>query len=472
MNLVIDTVMGCLPIPSVSRAGSLSAAAEEDYDGEDRISELPYEILCDIVSRLPVKDAARTRCVSSRWHHVWHSAPLVLYDEHLVPARDREAGERISEKHFAAIGSVLAQHPGPFRVVHLSCCCFESYLNELYIWSGLLAARDVHGLVLVNQPIPMDMILPPEVFGCAALRRLYLGFWALPEIAGLPDGGAVFPHLRELGLLMTGMTGKDLEHMLASSPLLEKLLLVCSRGMPQLVRLRGQSLRCVLFCKYAALEIAVMDAPLLERLILHKAWVRGCEVLRISMASAPRLQVLGYLDAGEHGLKIGSTVIKVDTKESPDASVPSVKILAVKVNLGAFSEVNTLYSFLRCFPHIETRHLQSHIKNLVLHEFLGDRYETSFLKNFCGTAKAMQKLTLVVSDEKLASLDVMKTFLRVIASHTANLSHTETGQCCMVLLVEPAAQQDWDCHKSSDLLVNDPFLPQQVNDIQFSNEGE
>jgi hypothetical protein len=38
--------------------------------------------------------------------------------------------------------------------------------------------------------------------------------------------------------------------------------------------------------------------------------------------------------------------------------VPGVKILALRVNLGVPKEVNMLASFLRCFPNVETLHIQ------------------------------------------------------------------------------------------------------------------
>lgn len=97
-------------------------------------------------------------------------------------------------------------------------------------------------------------------------------------------------------------------------------------------------------------------------------------------------------------LQIWKRVIKADTNVSPRSMVPSVKILALKVNLGVFKEIQMLVNFIRCFPNIETLHVesarageptgnnyielfkeldpiecvQSHIKMMVLHEIYGD----------------------------------------------------------------------------------------------------
>ncbi|OEL19687.1 hypothetical protein BAE44_0019293 [Dichanthelium oligosanthes] len=50
MDAVRQCVLGCLPFPAVTKVGTLSAV--DDYDGEDRISTLPDDLLRDVVSRL------------------------------------------------------------------------------------------------------------------------------------------------------------------------------------------------------------------------------------------------------------------------------------------------------------------------------------------------------------------------------------------------------------------------------------
>jgi hypothetical protein len=57
----------------------------------------------------------------------------------------------------------------------------------------------------------------------------------------------------------------------------------------------------------------VVDAPLLERLILLEAppgSERG-QLVKVKIFNAPKMRVLGYLDPRIHQLQIGDIVIKV-----------------------------------------------------------------------------------------------------------------------------------------------------------------
>ncbi|CAM0902799.1 unnamed protein product [Alopecurus aequalis] len=388
---VEEIMLSCLPGSPVSADASLFAAISGDGGGEDRISALPDSLLCNVVSRLPVQDGARTGALSHRWRGIWRATPLVLVDAHLFP----DGGPVDWLAPTGAVSRILASHPGPFRCVLLANHQIDySNKDALADWLRLLADKGVENLTLVNRPFTFNvpLQLPLSLLYCgASLRRLYLGVWIFPFTTGLPryPDVSVFPHLQELGICHGLMEERDLQYVLACSPKLEIL---------------------------AAL-----------------AFVGG-------RGYAPELFVLGYLDTAKHVLEIGNTIIKAGVTEvSPNTVVPTVKVLALKARFRVAEEVRTLLSFLRCSPEVETLYImasdndiehyddpgevkprdklnstfwqgfvpikcvQSRVKKVVFDQFSGGTNQFGFLKMVLRKAVLLQKVIVL-----LAGLDSVK----------------------------------------------------------------
>ncbi|XP_051217801.1 FBD-associated F-box protein At5g60610-like [Lolium perenne] len=412
-------------LPAYTTAPLSHAAATASWvpDGADRIGHLPDPILRDVISRLPVKDAARTAVLASRWRSLWRSAPLVLDDIHLLTgiATGPAGRPRIGDETPGladAVSRVLATHPGPFRSVHLTCSAMEAHRGEVARWLDALAAKAVQELAFINRPWPLDIRLPATLFRCASLTRLHLGVWKFPDTAAVPRSAA-FPNLRELGLFFINMDERDLAFLLDRCPVLETLTMILQIGVS--LRLVSRTVRCLQLCMTKVDDVAVVDAPRLDRFLLFMSGMS--KTSRIKIGRAPNLRVLGYLEPREHVLEIGNTVISAGTKESPSTVVPSVKILGLEVKFAVRNEVKKVPSFLRCFPNLETLHVKSatadeatgkaslklwkeggpitcvlrHMKKLVFHEFQGLINEIVFLKFIAENARFLEKMVIVVA---------------------------------------------------------------------------
>uniref|UniRef100_A0ACD5ZXE9 Uncharacterized protein n=1 Tax=Avena sativa TaxID=4498 RepID=A0ACD5ZXE9_AVESA len=423
---VISYAHYALPDPPASVDARLFALLP--HDGIDRLSSLPDMLLGNIVSRIPVKEAARTAALSRRWHGVWRSAPLVLVDSHVLPAGTavvRAEARRIT----SAVSRVFAEHPGPFRCVHLTSSYMEGSEDLLTRWLHLLADKGIQELVLVNRPWPLSLTLPATFLGMTTLTRLYLGLWKFPNTANVPRA-TCFPNLRELGLCSVHMANKDLDFILDRSPVLETL---CVQGNLFKLRLRlvSQSLRCVQFIGSFFEEIAVVHAPCLERLIHSGGWTSNGVCTKVKIGHAPKLHLFGYFDAGNNVLEIGDTVIKAETKVCPSTIVTSVRILALEFRCGVSNDVKMIPTILRCFPNVETLHIMSRetgktsgklkvnpkfwnecgtidgirscIKMLVFNDYRGDRSELAFLKFFLGSALVLERVAIAFADLTFAS---------------------------------------------------------------------
>ncbi|CAL4962812.1 unnamed protein product [Urochloa decumbens] len=482
IDLIYDLLRTFLPRPPVSAAASLSADSSFPGGGSgDRLSALPDAILRNIVSRLPVKDAARTAVLSSRWRPLWRSAPLALVDAHLVQsAGGGDSAPRAgSGSVAAAVSRVLEAHRGPFRCVHLTRTSMGAHRAELALWLDLLAAKGVEEFVFVNRPWPLDFPLPATIFSLATVKRLYLGAWRFPNTSALPRGTA-FPHLLELGLSCVAMEDRDYDFILARSPVLETLLIYTSQRHVNL-RIISCRLRCVQLCMSIVHDVSVVDGPCLQRLLLWEASEpsprAGSKKIctRIKFGHAPKLRSVGYLVPGVHVLEVGNTIIKVDTKASPRTILPSVRILALKVHFEVRTEAKMIPSFLKCFPNIETLHIkpagklnqkfwqeasgiecvQSHIRDMVFHEYSGKHNQLAFLKFILENAQMLREMVIVFVQGILSSGD------NAAAKLMKDLSSVkEASENYRVVISESSISRggtSWNCQVASNLDVADPF---------------
>lgn len=320
MSLTNHFLNSCVPYSSpVYPEAFLSAdfSSSGGGDDEDRISALDDDFLVNIISRLPAKDAARTAALSKRWRPLWRSIPLVLVDAHLLPGNgDYDYGcpspEAQSSIVAAAVTRVLQAHPGPFRKVAIYCVAMDKHRAELECWMIPLAFNNVEELILVNRPWPFDVPLPPAIFSLLpSVRRLHLGIWRFPDTAAL-QRGAAFPNVVELGLGYVAMEDEDLAFILARSPALESLVIYASQKEVNL-RITSKSLLCVQLCLSLFHDLAVVDAPRLERLFLWEAMRRANLIggTKIKFGDSPNLRIVGFLVPGVDVLEVGETVIKV-----------------------------------------------------------------------------------------------------------------------------------------------------------------
>ncbi|VAH68561.1 unnamed protein product [Triticum turgidum subsp. durum] len=353
-------------------------------------------------------------------------------------------------------------------------------------WLDVLVAKGVQELVFVNRPWPIDLRLPAAVFSCASLTRLYLGVWRLSDTTAVPRGVS-FPNLRELGLCWNVMEDRDLAFMLERSPVLEFLVIMASQTGVR-VRLVSHSLRCVPLGHTFLENIDVLEAPLLERLFQWQTVAgAGSRVManrsfRIKIGRAPNLRVLGYLKPGEQEL-----VVVAGSKEK---IVPSVKILAIEVQFGVRNVLKKVPGFLRCFPNVETLHVQSpriheestgkvnlkfwqeggpikcvlqSMKKLFFYEFRGLRSELTFLKFIAERGRVLEGMVVVLASECFSSGDV-NAKLKPLAN-----AKWSSRACKLELFRSPLTNVSGPLHNhelAADFGFADPF------DLKYYSKAE
>ncbi|CAL5077809.1 unnamed protein product [Urochloa decumbens] len=392
----------------------------------DRISGLPDGVLGDIVSLLPTKDGARTQLLSSRWRHLWRSAPLNL--ELHISWRRVPAG---------AISHVLAAHPGPsrrFSIDYSSLLKFSYYNPDAAASTldGWLRSPAINGLqeleILFDhsllrwaiKPLP----LPPSVLRLSSTLTIAIfGACVLPDCANNNNGKVLqWPFLKKLTLFSVTVSESSLHALLAGCSAIDSLLLQENNGFSQL-RIMSPSLRSIGVSSLPGLDddntddddtvleqLVVEDAPCLERLLFSDGLG-----MSISVISAPRLNVLGELQDDRHMLQFGTSALQVQgsTVASLTAVVQSVRVLALPRMKPCLDAVINL---MKCFPHLEKLHIeithvgeenepydkyQDHantldirLRNIVLAYFYDRKSHIEFAKFLILNARVLESMTL------------------------------------------------------------------------------
>ncbi|XBI98254.1 hypothetical protein VPH35_018508 [Triticum aestivum] len=316
MDLLMDRILRCLPAPpepitTTTGALPLPAAFECAANSSGRrvnISALAEDIQRQIVSKLPMKEAGRTTVLSSSWRYIWRTTPLDLDANILIPRGDD--GSDDPDAVVSRVSQVIGSHEGPFRSVHLNSKAIRHRTSKLKEWFKALARKGVQDLAFVNRLSLLFISLPEEILECTSLVRLYVAVCNFPYTGLRPAADVRFPELLELGLCSVGLCEVDLDRLLAGSPKLEKLAFVCGRVALTRIDLINPKLRCVLFWHAVpSHQLAVVDTPRLERIILWEDDAYSKTPAKIKIGSAPLLRAIGYLNPTLHVLQIGDELI-------------------------------------------------------------------------------------------------------------------------------------------------------------------
>ncbi|WJX86244.1 hypothetical protein P8452_68582 [Trifolium repens] len=100
---------------------------------QDRISNLPDEVLSHILSFLPTKTTVQTSILSSRWHHIWkHSSVLYFTEFTKEYHRDRDKGSELFKSFDVMVNSVLNLLHNPRRIRKMTLVCYHALLVDKF----------------------------------------------------------------------------------------------------------------------------------------------------------------------------------------------------------------------------------------------------------------------------------------------------------------------------------------------------
>ncbi|XP_050224292.1 F-box/FBD/LRR-repeat protein At1g13570-like [Mercurialis annua] len=191
----------------------------------DRISNLPSDIIDNILTCLPIKEAVKTSVLSKKWRFKWRYLSKLVFDNTFYQIPGHLFPEKRS-KPFFDMYKVLLLHRGPIFHFSLWIHKLEIYpeINQLMLY---LSEKDVREIMLRGYYFD---IVPSFLFSCVTLRSLTLHsckFKVPPAFQG-------FVKLVSLSFERVDFKTDLFETFISKCPLLKRLSLVgCTKtGQP------------------------------------------------------------------------------------------------------------------------------------------------------------------------------------------------------------------------------------------------
>eukprot|EP00253_Pinus_taeda_P015591 PITA_15591 len=199
------------------------------------ISLLPDDLLCPILSRIPVKEAIRCSILSKRWRFLYTQIFQITLSPY--PLLGPVTPDPLSiAKVENIISNILLLHSSDLEAFHLSDDISELdhgidrqwRFNRPSIskWVQYAARKNVQRLTLRDSPV--SEIPPPALFSCNFLTELTLFHYNLSH---LPTDFSGFSHLITCNLHNIEITDDSLACFISLCPLLQNLKLKGCKGL-------------------------------------------------------------------------------------------------------------------------------------------------------------------------------------------------------------------------------------------------
>ncbi|XP_019149858.1 PREDICTED: F-box/LRR-repeat protein At3g26922-like [Ipomoea nil] len=150
---------------------------------KDRISELPVDMLDNIMGFLPIAEAARIAVLSRIWRDTWFNLTRLNFDCHFFDYMIKKYSNDCATASFHIIYKVLLQNNG--SILKFVVCLpahhslrysstIRSRLFDFEQWMLRVMGKGVEEIHLRFNPNLYDFRLPNCIFSCRTLKSLYL----------------------------------------------------------------------------------------------------------------------------------------------------------------------------------------------------------------------------------------------------------------------------------------------------------
>ncbi|BFG26426.1 hypothetical protein CerSpe_127000 [Prunus speciosa] len=317
------------------------------HKNRDRISYLPWDVLDNILVRLPLKEVVRTSILSSNWRHKWTGISQFVLHDKCIP-------KWISDKvaRWGSIMEIIRQvqlcHDGAIEKFKLAAYCRPDH-SDLDQWIRFLTSKGLKELILQEFDSIKRFNLPFCLFSSPQLNRLELfGCRFKPSSAVIE-----FRSLTTLQLNQVCISGHMLECLVSNSPVLERLILL-DIDHQIVLRIRNSNL------KYLKVDsnfddICLEHSPLLATVDIGLRV--GVTPRFFDSGGGQLVRIIGRLDALRK-LTLSSAFLRflgnISVPDRLPTTLQHLSVLELKdVRLDSMTEVMVCLCILRSAPNLE-----------------------------------------------------------------------------------------------------------------------
>ncbi|WOL20308.1 F-box/FBD/LRR-repeat protein [Canna indica] len=272
-------------------------------DEGDRISQLPDEILINILCRFPLTNAAASTVLSKRWQHLFPSLPSFRTG---MSSADVLLAD--SDRYIASMRRIFRSRRtsgNPIKIVDIWADADKKKFDLIF---HSLCSNGIEELTVSAAHDSSDYQIPFCIFSCQTLTKM--ASWGF--VLQVPRKFTGLGRLRRLEIGNTSINDAALKRILSICPQIEELILDHCRGIKNLV---------------------ISSHNSLARLRIHSYY--KCPAIRIT--ESPRLTSVALLRGNEYDYEYVSEDDDLDEEE-----LQGGKIWHLARFLGRLSQVTSL----------------------------------------------------------------------------------------------------------------------------------
>ncbi|KAJ0462211.1 F-box/FBD/LRR-repeat protein At1g13570-like [Helianthus annuus] len=368
---------------------------------QDFISNMPDNVVTNILDRLPLQHAVRTSILSRNWRFKWTTLTQLVFDEKFFEYLTKTKGK---SNCGGIISRLLLQIKGVVEKFVLSMGKVKGTndVENINHWILFLSTKSIKDLTLRSvNGIPVK--LPTHLFSCLELKHLKLTNCCFHPPHSIPG----FPNLLSLKLCVVKFESGILGEILTRCPSLE-ILDMRHLLYPHKVKLvdfaKSENLKILSLCLYHIDAVAIRSSTIFEL-----------------VGFLPKLQELDLVFLENYKLTESGATMRF-----PAACLKALKLS--DINLGNVMLLSCVFEMIRHFPNLHTLEITTVIpkrdahpipnpipeveynttglRSVVFRYFAGSENEVCLIKYILACSPFLEKIVIhshwsLASDERL-----------------------------------------------------------------------